>query len=60
MTITEQLKSKTEALRTVQQYISELQKVMPSQSLVEVNLFIENQINNYKQLVQDLRKQHGE
>jgi mannitol-specific phosphotransferase system IIBC component len=60
VTITEQLKAKAEALRTVQQYINELQKLEPSPGLIEVNKFIEQQINNYKQLVQDLRKQHGE
>lgn len=65
MTITEQLKAKAEALRTVQAYIDELRSIRGSgdeaqDELLEVAIFIEQQINNYKQLVQDLRKQHGE
>lgn len=65
MTITEQLKAKTEALRSIQNYIEKLRELRqeylgPRDDLDDVNMFIEQQINNYKQLVKDLRKQHGE
>lgn len=57
MDITKQLQAKAQALRSVQAYIKELQK-LNIQDLEEVNKYIESQINSYKQLVKDLN--HGQ
>lgn len=63
MTITEQLKSKAEALRTVQLYVEELKKTRSSNKLEdeleEVSRFISGMIESYKQLVVELRSTTG-
>ncbi len=69
MTIPEQLKTKVEVLKNIQEYISHLKQQreynkdngLPTIEETEaIEKYIEEIINNYKQLVQDLRKQHGE
>lgn len=52
MTITEQLKSKAEALRAVQNFIRSLPTTT---ELLQVDGYIEEMISSYKQLAADLR-----
>lgn len=53
MDVSQQIKSKVHALRSVQDYINELKKLNIN-DIDEVNKFIESQIAGYKQLILDL------
>jgi hypothetical protein len=56
MDVQSQFQIRTDALRGVQNYIKELQKLNIN-DVEEVNKFIEAQISNYKELVKELNSQ---
>lgn len=61
MLIRDQLLAKTEALRSVQSYCQELRKLRAQgigtyDEVLEVERYIEQQINGYKQLVKELNE----
>ena len=64
MDIETQIKAKVGALRSVLWYIAELKKIQATgnsngNELIDLEQFIETQINNYKLLVNDLNKKIG-
>lgn len=54
MITSEIIKAKVESIRSVISYIEELKKHTAAPELDMVKSFAEQQINNYKKLVQDL------
>lgn len=63
MTVEEQIKAKVHQLRTIQAFIDELKKLreigQPSHDeLLDVEKFVNGQIENYKQLVRDINNRN--
>ena len=62
--VSDQLKLKVDALRTVYRYCDELKKLRdkgltPHDELIEIQRFIDAQINNYKELVKELNNRQN-